>query len=70
MVTIDCSSCGHKNDFEQPSPFHAGFGNQGFLYNDAGNLTLACSSAAVTHQVRGPADPHKKPIRPADAELV
>ncbi len=44
MVTIACSSCGYKNDFEQPYAFHAGFGNQGFLYNDAGNLTLVWSS--------------------------
>ena len=44
MLTINCSSCGHKNDFEQPYAFHAGFGNQGFLYNDAGNLTLVWSS--------------------------
>jgi len=44
MVTINCRSCGHKNDFEQPYPFHAGFGNQGFLYNDTGNLTLVWSS--------------------------
>lgn len=44
MVAINCSSCGYKNDFEQPFPFHAGFGNQGFLYNDAGNLTLVWSS--------------------------
>jgi hypothetical protein len=44
MITINCPSCGHKNDFEQPYPFHAGFGDQGFLYNDAGNLTLVWSS--------------------------
>jgi len=44
MVTINCPTCGQKNDFEQPYPFHAGFGNQGFLYNDAGNLTLVWSS--------------------------
>jgi hypothetical protein len=44
MVTVSCPSCGHQNDFEQPYPFHAGFGNQGFLYNDAGNLTLVWSS--------------------------
>jgi len=44
MVTINCPSCRHKNDFEQPYPFHAGFGNQGFLYNDAGTLTLVWSS--------------------------
>jgi hypothetical protein len=44
MVTVNCSACGFKNDFEQPYPFHAGFGNQGFLYNDAGNLALVWSS--------------------------
>ena len=30
--------------FEQPYAYHAGFGNQGFLYNDAGTLTLVWSS--------------------------
>ena len=44
MTTIACRSCGHKNEFEQPYPYHAGFGNEGFLYNDAGNLTLVWSS--------------------------
>ncbi len=43
MITISCSSCGHKNGFDQPYPFHAGFADQGFLYNDAGNLTLIWS---------------------------
>jgi hypothetical protein len=40
MITIECTSCGHKNDFDQPHPFHAGFSNQGFLYNGESNLTL------------------------------
>lgn len=44
MVTISCTSCGHGNEFDQPYPYHAGFGNQGFLYNDEGNLTLVWSS--------------------------
>jgi hypothetical protein len=44
MVTIECASCGYKNDFEQPYPIHAGFSNQGFLYNDDGNLTLVWGS--------------------------
>jgi hypothetical protein len=43
MITIQCTSCGHRNDFDQPYPFHAGFANQGFLYNDEGNLTLIWS---------------------------
>jgi hypothetical protein len=30
--------------FEQPYPYHAGFSDQGFLYNDAGDLTLVWSS--------------------------
>jgi hypothetical protein len=30
--------------FDQPHPYHAGFGNQGFLYNEAGTLTLVWSS--------------------------
>jgi hypothetical protein len=39
-MVIKCNSCGYENEFAQPYPYHAGFGNQGFLYNDAGNLTL------------------------------
>ena len=44
MVTITCTPCGSKNEFEQPHPYHAGFSNEGFLYNDEGNLTLVWSS--------------------------
>ncbi len=44
MITVTCPSCGHEIDFEQPHPIHAGFSNQGFLYNDAGDLTLVWSS--------------------------
>ncbi len=44
MTTIDCPSCGHSNEFAQPYPFHAGFSDQGFLYNDAGDLTLVWSA--------------------------
>jgi len=40
---IKCSSCNHANIFNQPYPYHAGFSDQGFLYNDAGNLTLTWS---------------------------
>jgi hypothetical protein len=32
------------NVFNQPYPYHAGFGDQGFLYNDEGNLTLVWSA--------------------------
>jgi hypothetical protein len=44
MLIIKCMSCGHRNDFDQPYPILAGFSNQGFLYNDEGNLTLVWSS--------------------------
>jgi hypothetical protein len=44
MITIKCTSCGHENGFDQPYGIHAGFSNQGFLYNDQGNLTLIWSS--------------------------
>ena len=40
---IKCGSCGHANIFNQPYPYHAGFSDQGFLYNDAGHLTLTWS---------------------------
>jgi len=43
-VLIPCPHCGFDNSFDQPYPFHAGFSNVGFLYNQAGNLTLVWSS--------------------------
>jgi len=43
-LTVRCKQCGRDNVFDQPYPYHAGFGNQGFLYNDAGTLTLTWSS--------------------------
>jgi len=43
-MEVICSECGSRNDFPQPHAYHAGFGNQGFLYNDAGTSTLVWSS--------------------------
>jgi len=43
-LSIKCLQCGHENLFNQPYPYHAGFGDQGFLYNEAGNRTLIWSS--------------------------
>jgi predicted RNA-binding Zn-ribbon protein involved in translation (DUF1610 family) len=43
QLSIVCPKCGHLNVFNQPYAYHAGFGNQGFLYNDDGNLTLTWS---------------------------
>jgi hypothetical protein len=43
-VNVLCEVCEKDNAFDQPYRYHAGFGNQGFLYNDAGNLTLVWGS--------------------------
>lgn len=43
-IKVKCKHCGHENQFDQPYAYHAGFGNQGFLYDDAGTLTLTWSS--------------------------
>jgi len=43
-MNVICPACGDSNEFAQPHPYHAGFANQGFLYNDAGTLTLVWSS--------------------------
>jgi hypothetical protein len=40
---IKCAACAHANIFNQPYPYHAGFSDQGFLYDDAGHLTLVWS---------------------------
>ena len=41
---VPCAACHLVNVFNQPYQYHAGFGNQGFLYNDTGTLTLTWSS--------------------------
>jgi hypothetical protein len=43
-LLVRCPKCSHENRFEQPYAYHAGFGNQGFLYNEAGNCTLVWNS--------------------------
>ena len=50
MLTLTCKACGETNAFDQPYPYHAGFGHQGFLYNDAGTLTLVWSSFDPTYE--------------------
>ena len=42
-LSITCKHCGREVVFDQPYPYHAGFADQGFLYNDAGTLTLVWS---------------------------
>jgi hypothetical protein len=43
-IEVPCAACHLVNIFKQPYAYHAGFGNQGFLYNDSGTLTLTWSS--------------------------
>src|SRR5690349_19852551 len=42
-TTLKCKACGRDNVFDQPYPYHAGFGDQGFLYSDSGHYTLTWS---------------------------
>ena len=42
-TVLKCASCARANVFDQPYLYHAGFSDQGFLYNDAGNRTLTWS---------------------------
>lgn len=48
-MIVCCDSCGAEIAFDQPHPYHAGFGNQGFLYDDAGTSTLVWSSFDPTY---------------------
>ena len=43
-LILTCKACGHQNEFDQPYPYHAGFSDVGFLYNEAGNATLIWSA--------------------------
>ncbi|SDS52262.1 hypothetical protein [Opitutus sp. GAS368] len=38
--SMRCSACKTETVFDQPYAYHAGFSDQGFLYDDAGSLTL------------------------------
>jgi hypothetical protein len=58
FMIITCRACGTANEFEQPYAYHAGFANQGFLYNDDGDLTLVWSSFDPAYEaVVGPHHP-------------
>jgi hypothetical protein len=43
-LSLKCKRCSKETVFDQPYPYHAGFADQGFLYNDAGTLTLVWST--------------------------
>jgi hypothetical protein len=44
LLHLKCKECGFENIFNQPHMYHAGFSNQGFLYNESGNKTLIWST--------------------------
>jgi hypothetical protein len=57
-LTVVCRSCGHSHYFNQPYAYHAGFADQGFLYNDDGDLTLVWSAFDSAHEeIVGPSNP-------------
>jgi hypothetical protein len=43
-LSLICKHCEKEVIFDQPYIYHAGFADQGFLYNDAGTLTLVWGS--------------------------
>jgi hypothetical protein len=43
-LVVPCPHCGGSNVFNQPYAYHAGFGDQGFLYNGPGTCTLIWSA--------------------------
>jgi hypothetical protein len=43
-MIVTCKECHQESVFDQPYAYHAGFSNQGFLYDDAGTCTLIWSS--------------------------
>jgi hypothetical protein len=68
-IIVICNSCGSKNRFSQPWAYHAGFSNQGFLYNDDGNLTLIWSSFDPAFEsIVG--DKHPWALSPADRKAL
>lgn len=44
QLKVRCSACGKETAFDQPYPYHAGFSDQAFLYDDAGTSTLVFSA--------------------------
>lgn len=49
-MDVVCTFCDFVNKFKQKYPYHAGFSNLGFLYNDDGNLTLVWNSYDPDYQ--------------------
>ena len=57
-MIVRCEICDAENAFAQSNRYHAGFANQGYLYNGSGSCTLVWSSFdPVYEQLAGPAHP-------------
>lgn len=57
-LVVSCSRCAHAHSFPEPYPCHAGFGDAVFLYNDAGNCTLAWGTFSAAYEaIVGKGDP-------------
>ena len=39
-MTVECPRCSASLELPQPYPYHAGFGDTAFLYNESGDHTL------------------------------
>ena len=42
-LKLVCNNCDKSNLFDQPYAYHAGFSDQGFLYDDTGHMTFVWS---------------------------
>jgi hypothetical protein len=49
MMDVKCNACDRRIEFSQPYVYHAGFGDSGFLYDEAGTCTLVWSSYDPTY---------------------
>ena len=54
-MIVECPHCGTSHEFAQPYPYHAGFGDTAFLYNEAGNRTLAWGTHDAAYSALLPA---------------
>ena len=64
-LIIHCESCQADIAFDQPYPHHAGFGNQGFLYDESGTSTLVWNSYDPAY-IGIVGDQHPWALGPAD----
>lgn len=49
-MNVPCPTCHLVQTFDQPYLYHAGFANQGFLYDETGTSTLVWSSIDPSYE--------------------